>query len=224
MTPISIFDVDRTITRRPTYSLFLLHAMLRTAPWRLALVPLLVLVGAAYAAKRVSRERMKEAMHRVALGGRMPRAKAERLATTFVDSLMKKGLYAEAWQLMAAERRAGRRIMLATAAPSLYIAPLAERLQVKDVIATAGSWDGDWLSHRINGKNCYGASKLEMIEQSFEELGIDRAETHVRFYTDHASDLPVCEWADEAIAVNPSLNMAIIARAHGWSIIDWRKL
>ena len=42
MISITILDVDRTITRRPTYTLFLLHAMRRIAPWRALLLPLLV--------------------------------------------------------------------------------------------------------------------------------------------------------------------------------------
>src|SRR5687768_16960439 len=43
MTGISIFDVDRTLTARPTYSLFLLNAAWRSAPWRLVLVPVIAL-------------------------------------------------------------------------------------------------------------------------------------------------------------------------------------
>lgn len=42
---LSIFDVDRTITRKPTYSLFLLFAMRRHAPWRALLLPLLLPVA-----------------------------------------------------------------------------------------------------------------------------------------------------------------------------------
>lgn len=223
MTALSIFDVDRTITRRPTYSLFLIYAMRRTAPWRILLVPLLIPVALAYAAKAITRERMKEAMHRVALGRRLPRSRAEALANAFAADLVERGLFPQATELMAAERAAGRRVMLATAAPALYIAPLAERLGIPDVVATGATWQDDWLLTAIAGRNCYGAAKLAMIEEALPRLGIDRQATHVRFYTDHASDRPVCEWADEAVAVNPSPRMLALAEAKGWPVLDWRK-
>ncbi|MGZ8997998.1 MAG: HAD-IB family hydrolase, partial [Allosphingosinicella sp.] len=37
---LAIYDMDRTVTRRPTYSAFLRHAALRLGPWRLLLLPL----------------------------------------------------------------------------------------------------------------------------------------------------------------------------------------
>ena len=37
---LAIYDMDKTITRVPTYPGFLRHAALRLAPWRLILLPL----------------------------------------------------------------------------------------------------------------------------------------------------------------------------------------
>ena len=37
MTDLAIYDMDRTVTRRATYTPFLLHCALRRAPWRLLL-------------------------------------------------------------------------------------------------------------------------------------------------------------------------------------------
>lgn len=223
MTGISIFDVDRTITRRPTYSLFLLFGLLRHAPWRLILLPLLAPVALAYGFKRISRERMKEWMHRVALGSRLPREPAEQLAEAFAADLFRSGLFRQAHELIAAEKAAGRRVMLATAAPALYIKPLARQLGIADVVATGGLWDGDWLTYRIEGRNCYGPTKLAMIVDALAQRDIDRGTAHVRFYSDHASDLPVFEWADEPVAVNASPKLLRLARARGWSILDWRR-
>ena len=78
-----------TITRRPTYSLFLLFAMWRHAPWRVALLPFLLPVAAAYGAKAISRVKMKEAMHLVAFGRSIPDAEAEALAEAFADKLLR---------------------------------------------------------------------------------------------------------------------------------------
>ncbi|KRA84422.1 HAD family hydrolase [Altererythrobacter sp. Root672] len=222
MIELSIFDVDRTITRKPTYSLFLLFAMRRRAPWRVVLTPILVPAALAYAAGLITRTRMKEIMHWVALGGSVPGEEALALAEEFAVQLHRDGLYPQAIERIAAEREAGRTVVLATAAPSLYIAPLAKRLAIDDVVATGAIRRGDVLTHRVQGTNCYGAHKLTMIVDALSERQIDRQAMHVRFFTDHASDSAVCEWADEAFAVNPSPKMLALAQQKGWPIIDWR--
>ncbi len=219
---LSIFDVDRTITRKPTYSLFLLFAMRRHAPWRAVLLPLLLPVALAYAAGIVSRSTMKEAMHRVALGKHLPGERARALAEEFAERLFRGGLYPQAVERMAAERDSGRTVMLATAAPALYIEPLARRLGIADVVATAAVHTDGGLTHRIAGANCYGSAKLAMIAAAQEERGIAREKAHIRFFTDHASDRPVCEWADEAFAVNPSARMLALAQQKHWPVLDWR--
>ena len=45
ITDFAIYDMDRTVTRRATYTPFLLHYALRRAPWRLLFIPLVVTIG-----------------------------------------------------------------------------------------------------------------------------------------------------------------------------------
>lgn len=223
MTHISIFDVDRTITRRPTYSHFLLFAALRTAPWRLLLLPVLAPVALAYAAKMLPRRVMKEWMHRVALGRAVPRGKADVLARQFAMRMVQGGMPDPALRRISAEAAEGRTVVFATAAPALYIAPLAEALGVQLVVATRGRWQDDALTHRIDGPNCYGPAKLDMVRQALLDAGMRRDGAHLRFFTDHASDLPLCDWADEVFAVNPSRRMRGLARRRGWPVLDWKR-
>lgn len=220
---ITIFDVDRTLTRRPTYSAFLLGAMIRTAPWRLALLPALGPVAAGYALGRVPRKRMKQAMHQLALGSQMDRCRATRLADPFAAQVHADGLFAGARAAIAQQQRDGRTVMLATAAPDLYILPLARRLGIDLVIASRASWNGDTLTPAITGENCYGPDKLAMIVDRLAAEGIDRARAHVRFYSDHLSDLPTFEWADEPFIVNPSSRLRAIAERRGWPVLEWTK-
>jgi phosphoserine phosphatase len=58
-----------------------------------------------------------------------------------------------------------------------------------------------------------------MIEAWLAVEGLERA--NVRFYSDHASDAPVFEWADEAVAVNPHDRLRRLATARGWPVEDW---
>lgn len=219
---LSIFDLDRTLTILPTYTPFLLYAARSRAPWRLLLLPLLLPVAILYALKLVPRRTMKQAMHRLALGGALPEREAARIADRFAERLVEGGLYAEGRALIDRERAAGRRIVLATAAPHFYTAALARRLGITDVIASPSCWKDGCLVPAIDGANCYGADKRHMVEDFLRRTGIDRGTAHIRFYSDHASDLPLFELCDEPVAVNPSPKMAAIAAARGWPVLDWR--
>ena len=61
---IAIFDLDRTLTRRGTYSPFLIFAAKRLCPWRLAALPWVMLGMIGYKCKILSRSRLKELMQR----------------------------------------------------------------------------------------------------------------------------------------------------------------
>src|SRR3546814_1632958 len=79
---------------------------------------------------------MKQAMHRIAIGRALPQREAARLADRFARRLIADGLYTESVALIERERAAGRRIVLASAAPRLYTAALARRLGIADVASS----------------------------------------------------------------------------------------
>jgi phosphoserine phosphatase len=58
-----------------------------------------------------------------------------------------------------------------------------------------------------------------MVTDWLAKSGLNRG--HVRFYSDHASDAPAFEWADEAVAVNPHARLRKLAGERGWAIEDW---
>src|SRR3546814_4654856 len=86
---LSVFDLDRTLTRLPTYSRFLLFAARSRAPWRLLLLPLLLPVALLYALKIVPRRTMKQAMHRIAIGRALPQRERSEEHTSELQSLMR---------------------------------------------------------------------------------------------------------------------------------------
>ena len=219
---ISVFDVDRTLTRLPTYSRFLLFAAWSRAPWRLPLIPLLLPALLLNAAGLLPRRRLKVLMHLLLIGAKLPRHEAVRLANAFAQHLVDRGLYAQGVALIAAERAAGRRIVLATAAPHFYVSALASKLGIDDVVATRSDWRGDHLRAGIDGENCYGPAKCMMLAAFLDQGRLERSRVHIRFYSDHASDLPAFDYCDEPFAVNPSKGLRQIADRRGWPVIDWR--
>ena len=52
--------------------------------------------------------------------------------------------------------------------------------------------------------------------------GLERNQCHIRAYSDHVSDAPLLNFADEAFATNPHPPLERLAREKGWQILDWR--
>ncbi len=222
MTELAIYDMDRTITRTGTFTPFMIHAALRLAPWRLIFVPFAALVMLAYAAKLIERKRVKELNQAMLIGRRIHADRLTPIAEAFAGKMIDHNVYAGALASLAENRAAGRRLVLATASSRIWVEPIARRLGMDDVVAT-GTIRGldDYVSHKVDGENCYGPAKLRMIEAWMGLEKLDRAACRIRFYSDHVSDVPVLEWADEAIATNPHAGLRAVARQRGWTIVDW---
>ena len=182
MSDLSIYDMDRTVTRRATYTPFLLHCALRRAPWRLVFLPLVLLSMLAYATRLIDRARLKEINHRLLLGGKVHPRHLRPLVDSFADAQVAHNIRPGARSAIARDKLDGRRVVLATASYRLYADAIAERLGFDDVIGT-GSIIGldDRVHAKIAGENCYGPAKLRMIAEWVEKSGLKGVHGHVRF-------------------------------------------
>jgi phosphatidylglycerophosphatase C len=220
---VSIYDMDRTITRSGTWTPWLVFWARREAPWRLLLAPLLGVALIGYALGWIGRARLKEIGHRLLMGRHIPRARLLAAADAYAARVVAANVFPAAVAQIAADRADGRRLVLATASNEYYVRSIAGRLGIDDVIATASRWEDDRLHHRLGGDNCYGAAKRRLIEAWLARERLLAG--HLRFYSDHISDLPVFELAEatggEAVATNPSPALRALAVRRGWRIVDW---
>lgn len=222
MRRIAIYDMDKTITRAPTWTPFLIHAARTRAPWRLALLPLAAIAALAYAARAIDRARLKQITQRLMIGRSVPAAQMRALAEGFAARTCDTGLFTDARRRIAQDHAQGYRLVLATASFGYYVEAIAERLGFDAVIATRSRFADDGaVAALIDGENCYGEGKLRMVQAWFADQGIARDDAHIRFYSDHVSDAPVMAWANEAFAANPHPPLRRLARARGWTILDW---
>ena len=220
MTDLAIYDMDRTVTRHATYTPFLLHCAIRRAPWRLLLVPFAVGSMLAYVLKMIDRGRLKEINHRLLLGRQRHPSELKPLVESFAEIVLSSNVRPGAREAIARDKAEGRRVIMATASYRFYAREIADRLGFDDCIGTNSILGLDERVHaKIDGENCYGPAKLRMVTTWLEASGLQRG--HVRFYSDHASDGPVFEWADEAVAVNPHDQLARLAAERGWRQEDW---
>lgn len=222
MSDLAIYDLDRTITRRATYTPFLLHCALRRQQWRLLLVPIVGLAMLVYVIGALQRGKLKEICQALLIGRRIHARDLKPLAESFAEETVAGNIRPGARLAIDRDRGQGRRLVLATASYRLYANEIAQRLGFDDVIATGSVIGLDERVHaRILDENCYGDAKKRMIDSWVDASGLLGRHGHVRFYSDHASDAPVFEWADEPVAVNPHPKLARLAAERGWRVEDW---
>lgn len=219
MIRLAIYDLDKTITRRPTYTAWLLFWARREAPWRLLLLPLAALWAVLFALRLIGRGRLKE-LCQALLMGRADTARVAAVATAFAARTLARNVRPGALTQLAADRASGHRIVIATASYEFYVAAIAAALGVDDVVATRAVVANGRIRPRIDGENCYAFGKLRMVEAWAAAHGV--ADAPFAFYTDHYSDMPLLRRAADAVAANASLNLRVEARTRGWRVVDWR--
>ena len=223
MNRLAIYDMDRTITRLPTFTSFLLHAARRRHPWRLLLAPFVGITVALYGLRLIDRARLKVWNQSLLVGPSIHPEELGPIAESFAEKTLRGNILTDARARIAADHAEGYRLIMATASYRLYAEAIARKLGFDATVATNTLAGLDTrVMAKIDGENCYGPAKLRMVTAWMHDAGISRDQAHIRFYSDHVSDSPAMEWADEAFAVNAHGPLRRLARARGWTILDWR--
>ena len=213
-----LFDLDRTITRRGTYTPFLL-SVARNRPVAYLSVPLFLAAALAYRLRWISRGRLKEIMLRRVLGA-MTRAQVRDLAQSFVENEIERRLRPGARAAIDRHRHAGHRLVLITASFDFYVEIFGQNLGFDDIVSTVADWDGqNRLTGRIAGENCYGPAKFRALARTLPDL---KEKYRLHAYSDHHTDADLLTWADVGTAVNPTRRLRLLAKRHGLTIVDWR--
>ena len=215
---IAIFDLDGTITRRDTYAAYLLEYLRRhPSAWRR--LPSLALKLAGLLGEDADRGGMKAtALHAVFAG--VDRAQLETWNDRFVPWCLQRLLRAGATARIATHRRAGHRLLLATASLDLYVERLARELGFDQVLCTRAAWTAEGrVAGTLDGGNLKGEAKLAAVQRA---LSARQGKPFVIAYSDHHADLPLLRWADRGVAVCPTARLAAAAAAEGFAVENWR--
>lgn len=88
-------------------------------------------------------------------------------------------------------------------------------IKIKKVIGSELLVENNRLTGKIK-KSCVGLSKKEIVQEIINSY---QEKINIVVLTDHHSDLPILELADEKIVVNPTNKLRNIAIKNGWKII-----
>lgn len=219
---IAIYDMDKTITRKASFVPFLRHVLANHAPvWRWLLVPMMAVNGALYGLRLLDRGGLKARNLALVLGRDFDRAALEPVVQGFARDQVRSGCFAGMLDQIAHDRADGCHLVLATASLRLYVEAMAGHLGFDSVIATdlQIGQDGRWHC-RLDGPNCYGDAKRQLIEAWLAQDPARGAAQIVRTYSDHVSDIPMLAMGKAPCAVEPHAPLAAAAKARGWTI--WR--
>jgi phosphatidylglycerophosphatase C len=224
MKNIAIYDLDRTITDRPTFTHFLIRYAWQQQALRLALVPIWIVALLGCKLGLYSRKPLKQFGIAMFMGRELSPNIMNEVTLDFIDNVIVDGCQPGAIESIESDREDGCRLVLATAAPEFYAKEIGARLGFDDVIATRHvvNTRGN-ITNRIDGENCYGPEKRRRVEQWLLQQSISRDDAHIRFYTDDVSDAPLLDFADQGHAINPDRAFASAALESGWTRLNFRK-
>lgn len=168
---VAAFDFDGTLSRRDTFVPFLRSACGDAALAGAIASRLHVLLAAGVG--RVSRGRAKETLLQPLLGGRRL-ADLEPVAEAFAARVLATAMWPPGLERLEWHRRRGDEVVIVSASPELYLAPVGRELGARAVLATGLEVDGAGrITGRLAGPNVRGAEKVVRLDAW---LGGDAAE------------------------------------------------
>ena len=158
--------------------------------------------------------RMRETV--LALTRGWDQGKVSAIVEDALTSVVEPIIYAEALELMADHRRAGRRIVIVSASPEEVVNPIGRLLDVDDVLASRAQVDVDGRYSGEMAFYAYGPFKVDAMLELAANRGIDLAASYA--YSDSYTDLPMLEAVGHPVAVNPDRPLAKAARDRGYEV------
>ena len=117
--------------------------------------------------------------------------------------------------LIAQHRAEGRPVVMATTTPVDLVTPLADLLELDDVVATRYGVDGNGgYDGTIDGEFVWGPGKLAAVRAWAEPRGILLRDSFA--YSDSFYDIPLLSAVGHPTAVNPDLRLAAVAAVRRW--------
>lgn len=158
--------------------------------------------------------RIRESVLRLTRG--WEQARVQRIVRETLEEVVEPLVYAEAADLIAEHRAAGRKVFIVSASPEEIVQPLAEYLGVDAAIATRAQVDNDGRYTGEMAFYAYGPFKAEAMVALAEKDGLDLAESYA--YSDSYTDAPMLEVVGHPVVVNPDRVLLKLAKERGWEV------
>ena len=140
----------------------------------------------------------------------------EDFIATVLDTLIAPG----ATILINQHRRNGDTLAVVTATNRFITAPIVQRLGIHHLIATEPTLNADGFDGGHQLPPCFQGGKIVNIERWLKAYRLGTTGSFA--YSDSHNDLPLLEWADHPVAVDPDPPLTTIAKERDWKVISLR--
>jgi HAD superfamily hydrolase (TIGR01490 family) len=134
---------------------------------------------------------------------------------------------AAARELVARHASSGDLCCIVTTTNRFLARVFADLFGIEHLVATESATedgtDASGFTGEVVGEPCFGPCKVEHVQRWLERIGRRREDfDRIIFYSDSRNDLPLLNWADEAVVVDPDAVLRAEALARGWRILSFR--
>ena len=136
----------------------------------------------------------------------------------FVERIIEPMINVFALKLIHEHHDKGHTILLASATNELIVKPIAQRLDINNVIGTKVKFENEKCSGEFIPPSALGTGKLKLVESWMQANQYDSF-SGVTFYSDSINDLPLMEAVEFPKAVNPDIKLESISNKRGWEVI-----
>ncbi len=212
----ALFDMDRTLVRKETASLYVKYQRDLGEASALDMARVLKWV-AEYTFGIID---IEDVARKVA--AQLAGSSEEELVVRCEDwfgRYVERYVAARARHTVARHQERGDVVAIVTGASRYATRPLARRLGIEHIVTSEFEVEGGRFTGRLVDPLCYGEGKIARAERLAAELGFDLRDAV--FYSDSHTDLPLLAHVREAVCVNPDPRLKREARRHGWRIESW---
>jgi len=149
----------------------------------------------------------------------MTRSEINEFMLPFVAKVIEPMINTLALKIIHDHGDSGDTILLASATNELIVQPIAQRLDIHNVIGTQVKFINGKCTGEYIPPSALGAGKKLLVQQWMQKNNFDDF-SGVTFYSDSINDLPLLEAVDFPKAVNPDAMLEKISLERGWEIID----
>lgn len=199
MVQLGIFDIDYTITRKETLVEFY-KFMVKKNPRLLKHLPVTILTGILYLAKRVELKNAKEAF--LAFVEDIHEEDMNKLVKEFYEKKLTKLFYADAISEIKKLKAEGCKIFLISASAEFYLKEFYSIPEVDKVIGTKYKMKDKFHSAVMQGENCKGEEKVKRLMEVLEEEKMEVDFKNSYMFSDSLSDLPLLKLVGNPFLIN----------------------
>lgn len=120
--------------------------------------------------------------------------------------------------LLERHRIACDEMLICTSTNRFITGAIADLLGIETLIATEPEMQGDLFTGGIVGEPCLGAGKVGHLQRWVANHSLE-GEPSIA-YSDSHNDIPMLEWADDAVVVDGDETLLTHAKNHAWQCIS----